>query len=76
MWNRREMLSRIGECHRQHVPITNYGLVIAYVMGILERALEPFPDALAAYREARERGQRCISCRHTIRRSLQAVNTV
>jgi [FeFe] hydrogenase H-cluster maturation GTPase HydF len=55
MWNRREMLSRIGECHRQNVPITNYGLAIAYVMGILDRALEPFPDALAAYREALER---------------------
>jgi hypothetical protein len=54
MWNRREMLNRIGECHSQGVPITNYGLVIAYALGILERALEPFPEALAAYREARQ----------------------
>jgi [FeFe] hydrogenase H-cluster maturation GTPase HydF len=54
MWNRQEMLSRIAECHRQGVPITNYGLVIAYALGILERALEPFPDAMAAYREARQ----------------------
>jgi len=53
MWNRREMMSRIGECQRQGVPITNYGLVIAYSLGILERALEPFPEALAAYRQAR-----------------------
>jgi len=53
MWNRREMLSRIEECKRQGVPITNYGLVIAYSLGILERALEPFPAALAAYHEAR-----------------------
>ena len=53
MWNRQEMLSRIRECHRQGVPITNYGLVIAYALGILERALEPFPEALAAYHEAR-----------------------
>ena len=53
MWNRKEMMTRIGECHRQGVPITNYGLVIAYALGILERALEPFPGALAAYREAR-----------------------
>src|ERR1035438_6223505 len=30
MSNRQEMLSRIAECHRQGVPITNYGLVIAY----------------------------------------------
>lgn len=50
MWNRREMMARIAECKRQGVPITNYGLVIAYCQGILERALEPFPLALAAYR--------------------------
>jgi hypothetical protein len=53
MWNRQEMMSRIRECQRQNVPITNYGLVIAMAQGILERALEPFPEALAAYREAR-----------------------
>lgn len=53
MWNRQEMMSRIRECQRQHVPITNYGLVIAMAQGILERALAPFPEALAAYREAR-----------------------
>jgi [FeFe] hydrogenase H-cluster maturation GTPase HydF len=54
MWNRQEMMSRIAECQRQGVPITNYGLVIAYSLGILERALEPFPEALAAYKEARQ----------------------
>ncbi len=43
MWNRQEMMSRIHECQRQHVPITNYGLVIAMAQGILERALAPFP---------------------------------
>lgn len=55
MWNRREMLGRILRCRQAGVPITNYGLVIAYSLGILERALEPFPAALAAYREARSR---------------------
>ena len=54
MWNRQEMVNRIRECHRQGVPITNYGLVIAYALGILERALQPFPEALAAYKEARK----------------------
>lgn len=58
MWNRQEMLNRIRECQRQGVPITNYGLVIAYALGILERALEPFPEALAAYREARNEQQK------------------
>jgi len=53
MWNRQEMMSRIRFCEGQGVPITNYGLVIALVQGILERALGPFPAALAAYREAR-----------------------
>jgi hypothetical protein len=32
------------------VPITNYGLTIAYSLGIFERALEPFPSAQARYR--------------------------
>jgi len=53
MWNRQEMVSRIRDCQRQGVPITNYGIVIAFAQGILERALEPFPIALAAYREER-----------------------
>ena len=57
MWNRQEMLNRIRDCHRQGVPITNYGLVIAYALGILERALAPFPEALAAYKKAREERQ-------------------
>ena len=47
--NRREMLSRIHRCREAGVPITNYGLTIAYSLGIFERALEPFPAALAAF---------------------------
>jgi len=50
MWNRRQMLSRILECQRAGVPITNYGLTIAYSLGIFARALEPFPAALSRYR--------------------------
>ena len=50
MWNRRQMLSRILECQHSGVPITNYGLTIAYSLGIFARALEPFPVALAGYR--------------------------
>jgi len=34
------------------VPITNYGLAIAYSLGIFERALGPFPSALETYRQA------------------------
>jgi [FeFe] hydrogenase H-cluster maturation GTPase HydF len=50
MWNRREMLTRMAACRRLDVPITNYGMTIAYTLGIFARALEPFPDALDAYR--------------------------
>jgi hypothetical protein len=46
------MLARIHRCREAGVPITNYGLTIAYTLGILERALAPFPQALEAYRDA------------------------
>ncbi|MBP8606115.1 MAG: [FeFe] hydrogenase H-cluster maturation GTPase HydF [Phycisphaerae bacterium] len=58
MWNRRTMLSRILQCRKASVPITNYGLVIAYSLGIFERALQPFPAALEAYRNCR---QKCVN---------------
>lgn len=51
MWNRREVLSRIIRCQQAGVPITNYGLAIAFSLGIFERALGPFPAALDAYRQ-------------------------
>jgi [FeFe] hydrogenase H-cluster maturation GTPase HydF len=51
--NRREMMSRIHRCRAAGVPITNYGLTIAYSLGIFERALRPFPAALEAIDAAR-----------------------
>lgn len=51
MFNRREMLSRILFCKNVGVPITNYGLLIAYTHGIFARVLVPFPEALQAYLE-------------------------
>ncbi|RJP16614.1 MAG: [FeFe] hydrogenase H-cluster maturation GTPase HydF [Candidatus Abyssobacteria bacterium SURF_5] len=54
MLNRREMLSRHIKARRAGVPLTNYGLVIAYSLGILERALEPFPSALDLLNEHKE----------------------
>lgn len=48
MFNRRAMMSRLHKCQSAGVPITNYGLVIAYSLGIFERALGPFPNALHA----------------------------
>ena len=49
MWNRREMLSRMMKARTAGVPLTNYGLTIAYSLGIFERALQPFPAALGVY---------------------------
>ncbi|HAQ18011.1 MAG TPA: [FeFe] hydrogenase H-cluster maturation GTPase HydF [Prolixibacteraceae bacterium] len=50
MWNRREMLSRLMKARMAGVPLTNYGLTIAYSLGIFERALQPFPAALEIYK--------------------------
>ncbi len=56
MFNRREVLSRIMHAQRVDVPITNYGLIIAYSLGIFERALSPFPAALSLYRKLHGKG--------------------
>ncbi len=48
MLNRREMQYRIEKAREQGVYITNYGMLIAYVIGILPRALKPFPVASVA----------------------------
>ncbi len=45
MLNRREMDYRISEARAQGTYVTNYGVLIAYLMGILPRALAPFPAA-------------------------------
>ena len=42
--NRREMQYRIACAEDAGVPITNYGILIAYVHGILSRSLQAFPD--------------------------------
>ena len=44
MLNEREMQHRIKVAKEQNVPITNYGIVIAYMNGILKRAIAPLPD--------------------------------
>ncbi len=51
MNNRREVLSRISRCEQAGVPITNYGVCISELKGVLEKVLEPFPSALQKYRE-------------------------
>ncbi|MDO5389193.1 MAG: [FeFe] hydrogenase H-cluster maturation GTPase HydF, partial [Clostridia bacterium] len=42
--NEKEMKHRIAVCKAQNVPITNYGIFIAYIQGILERSIKIFPE--------------------------------
>ena len=51
MLNKQEMQYRINFSKENNVAITNYGMLIAYVQGILERALAPFPAALMILEE-------------------------
>ena len=46
MLNQKAMQTRINFCKEQGVPITNYGMTIAYYHGILERAMEIFDFTL------------------------------
>ena len=41
MTNKKEVLSRINAAQMHNIPITNYGIIIAYCLGILDRASEP-----------------------------------
>ena len=43
MLNGREMQSRARRASECGVPMTNYGIAIAQIHGILARSLEPFP---------------------------------
>ena len=47
MLNEREMHSRNQRAAQQGIPMTNYGILIAYVTGILKRSVELFPDIAA-----------------------------
>ena len=44
MLNEREMKYRLSCAADQGVPMTNYGILIAYVKGILKRSVELFPE--------------------------------
>lgn len=47
MLNEREMRYRQKCALDQEIPITNYGIAIAYMQGILKRCVEMFPDVLS-----------------------------
>jgi [FeFe] hydrogenase H-cluster maturation GTPase HydF len=42
MLNRAEMIRRVRECTRRGIPITNYGVAISKLQGVLERTIRPF----------------------------------
>ncbi len=55
IFNRKHVLSRILKCREAGVPITNYGLTIAYCLGILERTVKMFPSVETVLRRAKSR---------------------
>ena len=42
-FNRRAVLSRIQACVHAGVPVSNYGLTLAYLMGVIDRSIKAFP---------------------------------
>jgi len=54
MLNQKEMQSRINLAKENKIPIVNFGVLIAYVQGILGRVLEPFPLAKMIWDEHQE----------------------
>lgn len=52
--NRKEILSRIYKCEQACVAITNYGVCISELKGVLQRVLEPFGDVYEAYLKAKK----------------------
>lgn len=53
--NRREILSRIHKCNSAGVAITNYGVCISELKGVLQRVLEPFSDVYEQYKKVKLR---------------------
>jgi [FeFe] hydrogenase H-cluster maturation GTPase HydF len=52
MINRREMITHLRLAAEAGVPVTNYGVAISFLQGVLSRSLAPFPSALAAFEKA------------------------
>ncbi len=58
MLTRGEMMLRIYQAKERGVPITNYGVAIAFVQGVLKRVLGPFPSALEFFEQEAEKAKR------------------
>lgn len=51
MLTRKEKLVRLHKAKMAGIPITNYGVAISFLQGVLEKVLTPFPAALEAFRD-------------------------
>ena len=49
MLNKNEMKSRIQKAEYSNIPIVNYGVLIAYMQGILKRSVEAFPSIYSLF---------------------------
>ena len=49
--NRKAMLSRVNKAKEAGAAVTNYGIAISVFQGVIEKALEVFPEALKAYKQ-------------------------
>lgn len=45
------MRARQNYAEKMGIPTANYGMAISVAQGVIERVLQPFPEALAAYRQ-------------------------
>jgi [FeFe] hydrogenase H-cluster maturation GTPase HydF len=59
MITRREMLSRIEKAKASGTVMTNYGVCISFLQGVLERVISPFPDALEAFNRYLKQAKCC-----------------
>lgn len=50
MVTRNLVMDRVGKLRSRRIPVTNYGLFLAWVNGLLPRAIEMFPYEYAVYR--------------------------
>lgn len=42
MLNQKQMINRLNKANEKNIPITNFGVVLAYLNGILDRVSEVF----------------------------------
>jgi hypothetical protein len=55
MLNKKEVISRLKEADSLGVPVINYGMAIAQLHGILDRALKPFASAYRMWMAEKEK---------------------